>query len=72
MQTEEFVIITYGHISDALTRPLECPVCRQKSNLYVTSDTILEKVPLYCRRCKRTFKTDFKGNRQRSIISKSA
>ena len=29
-----------------------CPVCRQKTRVKVTCDTVLIKFPLYCPKCK--------------------
>lgn len=68
MQTEEFVILTYAAVSQYEPRALECLICRNKTNTYVTALTVLEKCPMYCRRCKRAFVTDFKGNKQKSVI----
>lgn len=68
MQIQEFVIITYGHLSESLVRPLECPICRKKTTVYVTASTELVHVPLYCGECQRTFVTDFRNGRQKSVI----
>ena len=30
-----------------------CPVCRSKTRIKIRGDTVLEKFPLYCPKCKR-------------------
>ena len=30
-----------------------CPVCRGKTRIKIRGDTVLEKFPLYCPKCKR-------------------
>ncbi|WP_418441763.1 cysteine-rich KTR domain-containing protein [Anaerotignum lactatifermentans] len=30
-----------------------CPVCKSKTRLKIRTDTVLEKFPLYCPKCKQ-------------------
>lgn len=33
---------------------LKCPFCESKTRVQVRRDTVLEKFPLYCPKCKQT------------------
>ena len=32
---------------------LRCPVCQNKTRIKLRSDTIIEKLPLYCPKCRQ-------------------
>ncbi|MBP5433065.1 hypothetical protein [Ruminococcus sp.] len=69
MQVKEIVILTYPAVSQYVPRALECPECRQPTKQYVTALTVLDRAPLRCDYCKRSFITSFRDNRQRSVVS---
>lgn len=39
-----------------------CPNCGKKTRLMVTPDTVIEKLPLFCPKCKRETVVSIKNN----------
>ncbi|MBR0425621.1 MAG: hypothetical protein IJK01_05810 [Clostridia bacterium] len=49
------------------TEWLLCPVCRNKTRSKIREDTVLEKYPLYCPKCKQEITTVGKCGKKSSL-----
>ncbi|WP_442872713.1 cysteine-rich KTR domain-containing protein [Christensenella sp.] len=47
---------------------MHCPVCESKTRVRARYDTILERFPLFCPKCRRTVLIDLK-NLKTTVIS---
>lgn len=42
---------------------VRCPQCGEKTRLKVTLETVIEKLPLFCPKCKKVTKVNVKHNK---------
>lgn len=66
MEIRDGKMIKYGSFD--VPRALDCPICKGKTEMRVFYQSVLVRVPIYCRHCKRSFETDYSEGIQISKI----